>query len=384
MRVQKRKFIIIILGISILFTLLTLQSEAANETNSTNKTNNTTTQTTSNTGGTGNSTSKNTAKSSNANLSDLGITPHDFSGFKYGTTSYEVTVPENTEMVEVYAKTQDSKATVTGTGNKNLEKGENKVEVVVTAENGTKKTYTINIIRGTEQGSGEESADETVNIENVNGLSELKINDLSLSPEFKTNVYEYTVKYIGEDTKLNIETKPTSDNYLIEVSGNENLQEGENIITILVSEANGDNVATYQITVDKSLIDVEALAKEEAQKREQQQKIIIGVSGAVIILAIIVFIIMRHKRNKYWEEEFSGDYFYDEDEEDEDELPRGLRRKRIEQEDVQEDDDEIAKMPKEELKEEFLNNYTSNVATGFDEKYQESRKRAKHKGKRFK
>ena len=36
-------------------------------------------------------------KSSNANLANLGIRPHDFTGFKYGTTSYEVEVPEDTE-----------------------------------------------------------------------------------------------------------------------------------------------------------------------------------------------------------------------------------------------------------------------------------------------
>ena len=42
-------------------------------------------------------------ESSNANLSNLGIRPNDFSGFKPGTTTYNVTVPEDVESVEVYA-----------------------------------------------------------------------------------------------------------------------------------------------------------------------------------------------------------------------------------------------------------------------------------------
>ena len=61
-------------------------------------------------------------KSNNANLSDLGIKPNDFSGFKYNKTTYDVEVPESTDEVEIYAKVQDSKAKVEGTGNIKLEK----------------------------------------------------------------------------------------------------------------------------------------------------------------------------------------------------------------------------------------------------------------------
>ena len=380
MKGKKRGFSILILSISILFGLLTVQNEATNETNESNNmtTNNTITQTSTNTEVNKNTTSQTAAKSSNANLSDLGITPHDFTGFKYGTTSYKVVVPEDTETVEVYAKTQHAKATVTGTGKKKLEKGENKAEVVVTAEDGTKRTYTIHIIREAQQEEAKEIEGENVNNKVSNGLAELKINNLSLSPTFKTEVYEYKVRYIGEDTKLNIQTKPTSENYVVEVTGNENLKEGENIINVLVSEENGDNVATYQITVNKSLVDEEAIAREEAEKKEKQQKIIIRVAIAVVILiAIILFIVIRHKRNKKLAEEFSGAYYYGRDDEEE-----------YEKEEYDDDyeeygEDEIEKMPREKVKEKFLNNYTSGVDTDFKEEYRATR-RKKHKGKRFK
>lgn len=412
MRIQKM-IAIGVLSISMLFGILVIHTEAVNQTSNTNQTTsvqngtsqntisqNITSQNTTNKNVTNsNVTSQNTnqttnattvEKSSNANLSNLGIKPHDFTGFRYGTTSYQVAVPENTTTIEIYATPQDKKATLVGTGKKNLEMGENSFDIEVTAEDGTKKTYTLHIDRG-----GEDSEDNT---EIGNGLAELKINHLSLSPAFQTNVYEYTVKYIGEDTKLNIETKPTDEDYTIEVIGNENLQEGENIITILVSDKNGDNIATYQVTVNKSLVDEEAIARQEAEAKAKQQKMIMGIIVAVAILGIVVFMIIRRKKNQELAEDFSGISFYHrkdsddyEEEEDDDTLPKALKqtkiekeeqdKKEVDQEEVQEQD-EIENMPKEELKEKFLNSYSN-----YEEDYEEdtnSKKKAKRKGKRFK
>ncbi len=455
-------FTIIMLSISILFGLLTIQNEAVNETNQANSSNNTkqtssnntTNRTTSNNTSTTttNTTTKNTTatnasnktnstntsnttvttKSSNANLSNLGIRPHDFSGFKATTTSYKVAVPESTQTIEVYAKAQDSKAKVTGTGKKTLTNGDNKVDVVVTAEDGTEKTYTINIVRGEQEEYTENSG---------NGLLALRIGNLDLLPEFNTNVYEYTAKYIGEDTKLEIEAKPTDEDYSVEITGNENLQEGENTITILVSEKNGNNVATYQITLNKSLVDEEAIAREEAEKKAKEQKTMIGIVAAVVILiAIVLFIIIKHRKNQSIAEDFSGVSLYGKnnyDEEEKEELPKSLMKDKIEEtsdnqeekveetsdnqeEKVEEDskvqevrentdklkednndksskeegkdykaeseyEEEIEHMPKEKLKEKFLDNY-SNYEEEYEatEENKRKKKKEKHKGKRFK
>lgn len=104
--------------------------------------NNTTTNTSSNI------TSTAIAGTSNAKLSNLGTKQYDFTGFKPDETSYDVTIPENITEVEVYAKTQDSKATYKVTGDKNLKIGENKVTITVTASDGkTTKEYYINVRR---------------------------------------------------------------------------------------------------------------------------------------------------------------------------------------------------------------------------------------------
>ena len=345
------------------------------------------------------------SKSSNANLSNLGIRPHDFTGFSPSKTSYSVTVPSDTESVEVYAQVADNGAKVSGTGTVSLDEGENVVNVTVTAEDGTTKTYTINITRG---GTEEETTDEANQGE---GLAKLAIQQIrEMTPEFQTNVYEYTVKYIGENTSLPIEVEPTDETYQIEIVGNENLQEGENIITILVSTSGGENVATYQITVNKSLVDEEALAREQAEK-EQRQRMIIGIVVAVLlIIAIVVFIIIRRRRNRAFAEEYSGVPFYgmnnDEKNYDDDfeEQPKALKkRKRYVEDDYDEEsqefddemdittkfeEDEDEKLRRQRVREKFLNGYNRNredddmQEEDNDEYIETPRKRSK--GKRFK
>ena len=259
--------------------------------------------------GTTSSSSTSSGKSNNANLSNLGIRPNDFTGFKPGTTTYNVTVPEDVESVEVYATASDSKATISGTGRKTLQNGANALNVVVTAEDGTTKTYTINVTReGTQEEQEEEETSEEEITEVKNGLSNITIGDLELSPSFKTDVYEYTVKYIGEDTSLDIQTVATDPSYTVEILGNEELQEGENTITILVSDSEGNNVATYQITVNKSLVDEEALAKEEEERQKQEQMRMLAIAGGIValIVIIIIIIVIKRRRNRTYAEEFSG------------------------------------------------------------------------------
>ena len=344
-------------------------------------------------------------ESSNANLSNLGIRPNDFSGFKPGTTTYNVTVPEDVESVEVYATAQDSNASISGTGNKTLEYGENALNVVVTAEDGTIKTYTINVTReGEETNETDETEGET---EIINGLSNITIGDLELSPAFKKDVYEYTVQYIGENTSLDIQAVPTDPDYTVEILGNEDLKEGENIITILVADGEGNNVATYQLTVNKSLVDEEALAKEEEERQQQEQRKMFMIAGGIIalILVIVIIIVIKRRRNRVYAEEFSGVPFAginDEDEYDNDYdnydndnqfdnynvEPLSEQNDNLQTEENNQEtstrldfDDSKEKEEKEKAKRDFLEGYNSD----YTDEYEEDRpRRGRKKGKRFK
>ena len=67
------------------------------------------------------------------------------------TSGYSLTVSSATSSVQINATTINSKATVSGAGKVSLDGGSNTINVVVTAENGDKRTYTIEIIRSTDQ-----------------------------------------------------------------------------------------------------------------------------------------------------------------------------------------------------------------------------------------
>ncbi|MBQ8830026.1 MAG: cadherin-like beta sandwich domain-containing protein [Oscillospiraceae bacterium] len=85
--------------------------------------------------------------SSDATLKALSISPGTLSpSFSSGTTSYTATVSSSTTKLNVSATKNDSKASVSVSGT-SLKVGSNKVTVTVTAEDGTKKTYTITVTR---------------------------------------------------------------------------------------------------------------------------------------------------------------------------------------------------------------------------------------------
>lgn len=379
MKKSNKKILTVIICTIIMFNfcgILNKYSYAENKTN--NNTTNTSNSTKSNTSSSNkitNSSSTNSSnkKSSNANLSNLGIRPNDFSGFKEGTTSYDVTVPSDTDTIEIYATAQNSNAKISGTGSKKLETGKNTFSVVVTAEDGTKKTYTINITKSEGKGENTESIQEQYS---GDGLASLEIENLELSPKFDTTVHEYNVKYIGENTKLDIKATTTDPYYTTEITGNEDLKEGENIINVLVSDPDGKNIATYQITVNKSIVDEEALAKEEKQKEKQEKrKIILGAVGiSIVIVTIIIFMIIRRKRNRQWENEYTVPFSGINDNEDVDNF----------NDDIEENTD--IGLTKEQARESFLNNYNKNNydSDELDNYEEELPKKKKHKGKRFK
>lgn len=84
--------------------------------------------------------------SKNNNLASLGVegftlTPE----FNANTLEYSVIVPEDTKNVNLTGTVQDKKASITGVGVQQVNQGNNKFLVTVKAENGSEKTYTINV-----------------------------------------------------------------------------------------------------------------------------------------------------------------------------------------------------------------------------------------------
>ena len=277
----------------------------------------------------------NNKESNNANLSNLGIKPNDFTGFKPNKNSYNVTVPNDVTSIEVYAYKGDEGQSVSGTGKKNLNEGENTFEVKVVSEDRSKtNTYTIVVTR--EKSENSEQENNTVDDANViddgqianeeNGegevsgltLESLKIIGITdkddvtiepnISPEFSPNIYEYTTTVQFDVNSLKIEAKPTIENTSIEILGNENFQIGENIVTILLKNNDTGEQQTYQIIVNKTS---DAIILENNIKYIKWGIIIAIV--VIIVVAIIIAVVNHMRKIRARESEFGSNNIFDDE-----------------------------------------------------------------------
>ena len=228
-----------------------------------------------------------TDKSNVKNLKSLTVEQYKLEpDFSPDITEYSLTVGRDVENLVINAEAEEENATVEITGNNGLLLGSNTVNVKVTAEDGTVRTYKINVTKVEEVGLK---------------LSELTVGGFVLSPEFSSDVYEYTLN-IGDTsiTSLDIVANAEDENVNVEIVGNNNLKPGENIITILVSSDDEDITTVYQIVVN---ID-EAFKAIAAENSDNDMYMYIGIGAAILILLIIIIVVVR-KRRKAAEEEFA-------------------------------------------------------------------------------
>ena len=88
-------------------------------------------------------------KDTNNKLSALQVYPGNLSpAFNGDTTSYTVSVPGDTTEVTISATAASSKASVSVSGGKDLKLGPNEAKVIVVAESGASRAYTITIMCG--------------------------------------------------------------------------------------------------------------------------------------------------------------------------------------------------------------------------------------------
>lgn len=86
-----------------------------------------------------------TPKSSDNSLKSLSIDDQKLNPeFNKDTLEYSVELENNVEKIKINAEATSSKSSIKGTGEIDVKEGLNKIEVVVTAENGSTRTYIIN------------------------------------------------------------------------------------------------------------------------------------------------------------------------------------------------------------------------------------------------
>lgn len=106
-----------------------------------------------------------TSKSNNNNLSNLEINI-DYFEFNPEIKEYNLEVNYETKIIAIKAIAEDSAAIVTGTGEKALKLGENSYKILVTAEDGSKNEYIINIIRNAKAVVEEKETEEKIKTNN--------------------------------------------------------------------------------------------------------------------------------------------------------------------------------------------------------------------------
>lgn len=199
------------------------------------------------------SSSTTSTKSSNAYLSKLqinqeGLTPN----FNKNKTSYAVTVGENVNDLKVTAVAEDSKSKVAISGNTGLKNGDNKIYITVTAQDGTKKVYTITVTK-----TGDANKSNSY-------LQNLIVENATLSPEFSKEIFEYDCGTVGKSVEtLKILAFGENENVKIDITGNDKLSEGDNKIIVKVTSEDGTTTKEYIITVKKDSSIVEENNIEE-------------------------------------------------------------------------------------------------------------------------
>ncbi len=157
------------------------------------------------------------------------------------TKNYSLIVPESVTSVTISATTVNSNATVSGTGKISLIKGTNTAKIVVTAQSGAKRTYTLTIVRGASTGS-------TTSIADFNGsyaISDNIISGIATSTTVDSFVSNLgctngtvTVMDSSENTKTS-GIMVTGDKVQVTVSGNTTTY-----TVVIYGDVNGDGTIT--------------------------------------------------------------------------------------------------------------------------------------------
>lgn len=224
--------------------------------------------------------------------------------FDPDVTRYSISVPNNVEKATINAIANDEKAKVEITGNEKLVSGANKVKITVTAEDGTTRIYNIEINK----------ADQ-----DPIKLNKLDIPGITLNPPFNSDTYKYNVEISTDSniTDFGIQTETNQEGATVEVIGNNNFQEGENVITILVTSEDGKLKTSYQIIVNKVAAAPETGIFSGEDGKTNIALIAIGVLILIAIIIIIVTVIKKKKEDdEYYGNSAGGFYkpsFDDED-----------------------------------------------------------------------
>ena len=224
----------------------------------------------------------------------------------------------DTNNLEVTAIPEATNANVQISGNQDLKKGLNKILIEVTSKDNTSKSvYTINVTKTSDKEAANSNL-ETLAIENV-----------MLEPIFDVNILNYKASVPNSTENLNVFAVPKNINGKVEITGKDNLIEGDNLVKVRVTAPNGYSYKDYIVNVHRRtqeedkifeeeqntnseklndiinekglefLSNEQEIPNEEENKNDQTNnyRTIFIVLGLIVVVGVEIFVIKKKKRN---------------------------------------------------------------------------------------
>lgn len=173
-------------------------------------------------------------KGSDATLKSLDVLEGTLSPeFESNQEIYDVEVSSEINSLTLNPVLSASTSKYRVTGNSNFKTGKNVVYITVTAEDGTRKTYVINVMK---------KANDN------NYLSDLVLDQYDLSTEFNKETENYYIDLDRSVTQIEVSATPEDSKAKVSNTGVYNLKVGYNQIDILVTSQSG-LIRTYTLHI---------------------------------------------------------------------------------------------------------------------------------------
>lgn len=187
-------------------------------------------------------------------LNKEGLTPN-FEKDKY---EYYLTIPNNIHELEVLAIAENPNATVEITGNTSLKEGLNLITIrVVSVDKTQNNVYTIQVTK-------------TANLELANtNLEIFAIENVLLNPPFNLDEINYKAEVSNKTESIPILAIPQNEQATVEINGKDELKEGNNLISIVVTAPNGFTKKKYQVEIYKRNLEEEKRYQEQLEKQKE-------------------------------------------------------------------------------------------------------------------
>lgn len=187
---------------------------------------------------------------------------YDNSVISFDSSSVTSSGGDGEKMISVNGAKGTVTFTVVGSGSTSL----TATSTSGTDSSGAAADYTAAGVVVKAAGSQENSDTDSTNGDN--SLSGLSLSDGTLSPEFSYKTTKYTASVDYDVTSIDVSATPSNPSATVDaITGTDNLQVGNNTVTVVVKAGNG-STATYTINVERK--EQSEDAEEENQPEEQQ------------------------------------------------------------------------------------------------------------------